>query len=275
MDVTETQELGTLAIRLAREGAELAAARREGVVTVEATKSSLADVVTAVDHEVEELLRRRIAEERPDDAILGEEGDDTPGTSGLTWVLDPIDGTVNYLYGQPAWAVSVAVCLGPPDPREWTVVAGAVAAPALGHLWHAHLGGGAFRDGEPIRVTEVEHLGVSLVGTGFGYVAEQRARQARALTGVLPVVRDIRRLGSCAADLCMVADGTLDAFFESGINPWDMAAGEVIVREAGGVVHGLRGERASEGMVIAGNPGISALLAEVVATAHETRSGSV
>lgn len=275
MDAFEAQELGRLAIALAREGGELAAERRRGVIEVAATKSSAADPVTAVDREVEELLRRRIAEARPNDAILGEEGDDKPGTSGYTWVLDPIDGTVNYLYDQPAWGVSVAVCTGHPHPTEWTVVAGAVAAPALGHLWHAWQGGGAFLDGEPIRVNEVEDLEVALVATGFGYLAEQRAEQGRIFAGVIEHVRDIRRLGSCAVDLCMVADGTLDAFFESGINAWDMAAGEVIIREAGGDVSGLGGERASEKMLLAGNPVIAGKLARVVGSAGNAQSGSV
>ncbi|MDO5495180.1 MAG: inositol monophosphatase family protein [bacterium] len=265
---TDIAELGQIAIELARGAGELAGERRRGAVVVESTKSSAVDVVTAVDREVEDLLRSRIAQLRPDDAILGEEGDDTPGTSGLTWVLDPIDGTVNYLYGQPAWAVSVAVCEGEPDPRTWHVLAGAVSAPALGHLWHATAGGGAFRDGQPISVGRESELGVSLLATGFAYRSEVRSAQAHALLEVLPHVRDIRRLGSCAIDLCLVADGSLDAYFESGINPWDMAAGEVIVREAGGVVVGEDGGRASGEMVVAGNPGLASAVARLVTNAR-------
>jgi len=275
MENLEVAELAEMALTLAREGGERAAELRRAGVAVASTKSSLADVVTAADGEVEDLLRRRISELRPDDAILGEEGDDVPGTSGLTWVLDPIDGTVNYLYGLPYWAVSVAVCTGEPDPRTWRVLAGAVAAPALGHVWHAAVGSGAFRDGEPIAVSQEEDLSLALVATGFGYRSEQRAEQARVLATVLPEARDIRRAGSCAIDLCMVGDGTVDAYYESGINAWDMAAGEVIVREAGGLVEGLAGERASTAMVVAGNPHLTGHLARLVQSASRSRDPGV
>ncbi len=257
-------QLLPLVLELAKVGGELAAERRTGVITVADTKSSAVDVVTAVDREVEELLRSRIAAARPDDSILGEEGDDVVGTSGLTWVIDPIDGTVNYLYGVPFWAVSVAVCAGAPNADDWKLLAGAVVAPTLGSQWHASAGGGAFKDGKRIAINSSDNLGVALLATGFGYRAEQRAEQAEILRGVLPQVRDIRRMGSAAIDLCMVADGTLDGYFESGVNPWDMAAGELVIRESGGVVTGLGGQAASPRMVVAGNPAIAPQIARIV-----------
>jgi myo-inositol-1(or 4)-monophosphatase len=221
-------------------------------VEVAATKSSDVDPVTAMDRASEELLRARLAVERPDDAILGEEGDDVPGTSGLTWVLDPIDGTVNYLYGVASYAVSVAVVAGPPAPQAWTALAGAVHSIVDGRTWSAARGRGADRDGRVVRVGRPESLATALAGTGFGYAAERRTQQARVLTHVLPRVRDIRRLGSAAIDLCLVADGTLDLYYERGLNPWDLAAGALVAAEAGAVVTGLRGTPPGAAMTVAG-----------------------
>lgn len=274
-DTAELSHLGSLALSLAQEGGELAARLRAGTVEVAATKSSLVDVVTAADREVELLIRSRLAELRPEDSILGEEGADVVGTSGLTWVIDPIDGTVNYLYRLPSWSVSVAVCRGRPDPREWDLLAGAVVAPALGRTWHATKGGGAFRDGERIQVGAATELELALIGTGFGYRAAQRAAQAAVVAEILPKVRDIRRLGSCAIDMCLTAEGSLDGYYEQGINPWDMAAGELVVREAGGVVTGLGGQPASINMVVAGNETLAAELGRVVALSSQSGLGGV
>ncbi|HZK05843.1 MAG TPA: inositol monophosphatase family protein [Actinomycetaceae bacterium] len=271
----ELSDLGTLAIALAREGGELAARRRGGAVTVEYTKSSQSDIVTAVDREVEDLLRSRLASARTDDAILGEEQDNQAGTSGLTWVIDPIDGTVNYLYGLPFWSVSVAVCAGTPDPSGWDLLAGAVCAPALERTWHAVKGAGAYRDGEPVHVAAGETLAQSLVATGFGYQSGQRAFQSQVFLEVIPQVRDIRRFGSAAVDLCLVAEGVFDGYYESGINSWDVAAGELIVREAGGVVSGLDGGPWSTEMVIAANPRLAADLERLVSAAHTNAKGRV
>lgn len=242
-------ELHELCRSLADGAAAIAARRRAEGVTVAATKSSDVDIVTAVDHEVEEWLLAQLAVARPDDAVLGEEGDGRPGTSGLTWVVDPIDGTVNFLYGLPHWSVSVAVCAGEPDPGRWELLAGAVAAPALGSTWHAVAGGGAFRDGTRLEGRPGVPLGQALVGTGFSYVSDRRARQGEVVARLLPQVRDIRRLGSAAVDLCLVAEGSLDAHYEQGLNVWDHAAGSLVVAESGGTVLGP----GPDGLLIAGH----------------------
>ncbi|MFI9486530.1 inositol monophosphatase family protein [Promicromonospora sp. NPDC052451] len=256
--------LRDLAVRLATAAGALVREGRPERVVVAATKSSEVDPVTVMDRASEDLLREMIAAERPDDAILGEEGDDVPGTSGLTWVLDPIDGTVNYLYGVASWAVSVAVVAGPPEPGAWTVLAGCVHSVADGRTWSAGLGEGATRDGEPVRVGSASSLGTSLVGTGFGYDAGRRAQQAQVLTQVLPKIRDIRRLGSAAIDLCLLAQGSIDLYYERGLNPWDMAAGAVVATEAGAVVTGLRGGPAGNAMTVAGPAHLVAELAGIL-----------
>lgn len=250
-DVT-VADLRDLAERLAREAGELVRSGRPDQVEVAATKSTATDVVTRMDADSEALLRREIAAARPDDAILGEEEGSSSGTSGITWVIDPVDGTVNYLYGVASYAVSVAAVVGPPDPREWTVLAGAVHSVVDDRTWTAGLGAGATLDGRPVRVNAETDLGQCLVGTGFGYDADRRRAQARVLVDVLPQVRDIRRLGSAAIDLCLVATGELDLYYERGLNPWDMAAGALVAQEAGARVTGLRGRPADREMVVAG-----------------------
>ncbi len=221
-------ELRDLAVTLAHAGAELAREMRRGGIDVADTKTSVVDVVTDADRAVEALLRERITAARPDDAILGEEGDDRPGTSGVRWVLDPIDGTVNYLYGLPDCAVSVAAEV------DGDVVAGAVVTIPTGLEYAAALGHGATRDGQPIGVRPVPPLGERLVLTGFGYQRVVREHQAACVAQLLPEVRDIRRMGSCALDLCHVADGTADAYVEAGPQPWDWSAGGLVLSEAGG-----------------------------------------
>jgi myo-inositol-1(or 4)-monophosphatase len=251
----------SLAERVALAAGTLIREGRPNRVDVSGTKSSPIDVVTEMDLASEALLRRAIAEHRPDDGVLGEEQGHVPGTSGLTWVIDPIDGTVNYLYGIPAYAVSVAVVAGPPNPQEWTVLAGCVHAVADGRTWLASRGGGAFQDGVPIRVNPPRPLAESLVGTGFGYRAERRRSQARVVAALLPEIRDIRRMGSAALDLCAVASGSLDVYFEQGLQPWDLAAGSLIAHEAGATVSGLRGCPADEAMTVAGpEPAVAALV---------------
>ncbi|MFI2295278.1 inositol monophosphatase family protein [Isoptericola nanjingensis] len=255
MDVeidVDVEALRALARSLACEAGALVRDGRPERVEVAATKSSDVDPVTDMDRAAEALLRRRLAEERPDDAILGEEGDDVPGTSGLTWVLDPIDGTVNYVYGVASYAVSVAVVAGPPDPRRWTALAGCVHSVVDGRTWTAARGGGAERDGRPLCVRRPDALSRSLVGTGFGYAPERRARQAEVLVDVLPRVRDIRRIGSAAIDLCLLAEGALDLYYERGLNPWDLAAGALVAAEAGAWVGGLHGRGPGAAMTVAG-----------------------
>jgi myo-inositol-1(or 4)-monophosphatase len=223
-----------VAVEAARAAAELVRSRSRAEVTVAATKSSDVDVVTEADRSAERLIRERIGTSRPHDAILGEEGDDVPGTSGVRWVIDPIDGTVNFLYGLPQYAVSVAAEV------DGEIVAGVVLNIATGTEFTAHVDESgvtrSHRDGEPIRVRETVPLGQRLVSTGFGYDARLRELQARALVNLLPRVRDIRRLGSCALDLCHVAEGTLDGYVEEGVNLWDHAAGGLVAQGAGAVV---------------------------------------
>ncbi|AKU19001.1 inositol monophosphatase family protein [Luteipulveratus mongoliensis] len=249
--------LETIACELAREAGRLVVDERPAGLGVSATKSSRTDIVTIMDTRSEQLLRERLAERRPDDGVLGEEGDSTAGTSGITWVVDPIDGTVNYLYDIPQYAVSVAACVGDTTrPGAWRAVAGAVYHPVLDEMFHAREGAGAFlrttTGVHALSVSSVSRLDEALLGTGFGYDAQKRARQGAVVARVLPEVRDIRRAGSAALDLCAVAAARLDVYYESGLNPWDLAAGELIVREAGGEVVGRGGGPASADLVVAG-----------------------
>lgn len=245
-------ELTAIAERIARSAGELILDGRRSTVTVAATKSSAVDVVTAMDLASERLLRETLVELRPLDGILGEEQGTSAGSSDITWVVDPIDGTVNYLYGIPNYAVSVAAVSGPPDPATWTVLAGCVHAPALGATYTAGAGLGACRNGRAIRVNESRPLAMSLLGTGFGYTRSRRVVQAEVIAQLLPQVRDIRRSGSAALDLCAIAEGCLDLYFERGLRPWDLAAGALIATEAGASVLGLRSDRPGEELTIAG-----------------------
>ncbi|SFB43750.1 myo-inositol-1(or 4)-monophosphatase [Nocardioides alpinus] len=221
-------ELRDLARAIAHEGANLAREMQLGGIDVADTKTSVVDVVTEADRAVETLIRERISALRPDDAILGEEGDDLPGTSGVRWIVDPIDGTVNYLYGLPDCAVSVAVEV------DGEVVAGAVVTIPTGLEYAAALGHGSTRDGQPIGVRRTPPLAERLVLTGFGYQRAVREHQAGCVARLLPEVRDIRRMGSCALDLCHVAEGSADGYVEAGPQPWDHSAGGLVLREAGG-----------------------------------------
>lgn len=242
--------LSALAVEVARAAGSLLVERARLTRESVETKSSLTDMVTEVDRDSEALIVGRIREARPDDGVLGEETGERAGTSGLRWVVDPLDGTTNYLYGFPAFGVSVAVQHG-----DETIV-GVVHDAAHGQTFHAVRGGGAFVDDTPIRVSGKTDLATALVGTGFAYQAEGRARAARLLVGVLPHVRDIRRAGSAALDLCWVACGRLDAFYERGLQWWDLLAGELIVREAGGRTSGFTGGVPSPDAVLAASPAL-------------------
>ncbi|MBU9764692.1 inositol monophosphatase [Mycobacterium sp. TNTM28] len=207
---------------------------RDDVRTVR-SKSTPTDPVTIVDTETERWLREQLAVLRPGEAVLGEEeGGERDGRRGVSWVLDPIDGTVNFVYGIPAYAVSVAV------QYDGHSVAGAVADVPAGDVYSAALGQGAevIRDGvrTRLRCSTVDDLTMTLLGTGFAYDPDRRARQAAVLATMLPVVRDVRRIGSCALDLCMVAAGRLDAYYEEGVQVWDWAAAALIAAEAGATV---------------------------------------
>jgi myo-inositol-1(or 4)-monophosphatase len=253
----EATDLRDLALRVAREAAALVRDRRAHPVEVADTKSSVVDVVTEADRASEALIRSLLARARPDDAFLGEEGSDDAGTSGVRWVVDPIDGTVNFLYDLPQYAVSIAA------ERDGRVVAGVVVNAATGVEYAAALGAGATRDGRPIAVRDTVPLAERLIFTGFSYDADRRAVQATALVRLLPRVRDVRRLGSCALDLCHVAEGQADGYVEEAVNLWDHAAGGLIAREAGARTVLLPGAGGRDALVAAPAAGFDALLAAV------------
>jgi myo-inositol-1(or 4)-monophosphatase len=229
-------QFADLAESIAREAAALAARRRAEGVEVADRKSSIVDVVTAADREVEALIRSRIAGARPEDGFHGEESGSGTGTSGVTWVVDPIDGTVNYLYGSADYGVSIGVVRGSADPMTWEPIAGVVVAPATGVVHRAVAGQGATRDGVPLRVRTPASLGETLVATGFGYTAGRRREQVAVLAGLIGEVRDIRRGGAASLDACAVGVGTVDAYYERGVHPWDIAAGSMVAAEAGATV---------------------------------------
>ncbi len=216
-----------LALDVAREAAELIRRERAAGVEVAATKTSLTDVVTKVDHDSEQLIRTRLLAARPGDGFLGEEGGHDDTETGVRWVVDPIDGTVNFLYGLPQYAVSIAAEV------DGVAQVGVVLNVPTGVTYWAVLGGGAHRDGTPLQVRGPAPLSQRLVLTGFNYEPRVRTLQAQAIARLLPVVRDIRRPGSAALDLCHVAEGAADGYVEEGVNPWDHAAGGLVAREAG------------------------------------------
>ena len=290
---SEISELLEIARSIALEAGELIKRRRAEGVTVALTKSSPQDVVTFADKESEDLIRARLAELRPADGFLGEESDATLGSSGITWVVDPIDGTVNYLYDIPAYAVSIAAVRAPegaadavPDASSWTALVGCVINPVVGEIFFSAAGQGAFvapltafaADGSfaegradaarRLAVNTDVELPQALVGTGFAYSAELRVKQGAFITGLVGQVRDIRRAGSAALDLCSVAAGRLDAYAERGLNAWDHAAGALIAREAGAVVSGLDGEAESTVLTFAANPVLVAELGPIVFGLH-------
>jgi myo-inositol-1(or 4)-monophosphatase len=272
-------DLAELACAIAIEAGGLLSEGHDRAAVVQ-TKSSPTDVVTQMDRAAEDLIRRRILAARPGDAILGEEGGQSAGATGagrIRWIVDPLDGTVNYLYGLPDWAVSIAAEASPPGTAP-VVVAGAVFAPARQSLFTAALGGGAWlrRPGEagggvPLSCTRGVALADALVGTGFGYFAGRRRVQGQVVAALLPRVRDIRRAGAAAADLCSVAAGRLDAFYERGLHPWDLAAGGLIAREAGAQVAGLHGQPSGESMTVAAGPGLFGELHDLLAALDPER----
>ncbi|MER7893316.1 inositol monophosphatase family protein [Micromonospora sp. NPDC094482] len=248
------RELLEIAIEVARDAAATAHRMRAEGVSVAATKSTVTDVVTAADRAVERQVLDALRRIRPTDAVLGEEygaGDTGPvGAGGVRWIVDPIDGTVNYLYGLPYCAVSLAAEV------DGEVVAGVVRNVATGEEWTATAGGGAWRDGERLRCSTETDLGQALVATGFGYDPKRRAHQARVVAELIPHVRDIRRLGAAALDLCLAAEGRLDAYYEKGLAAWDQAAGALVATEAGLRVAGLDNRPAGPDLVIAAPPAL-------------------
>ncbi|MEU7873808.1 inositol monophosphatase family protein [Dactylosporangium sp. NPDC049140] len=243
-------ELLALAVSVARSASDLANRMRAAGVDAVATKSTATDVVTAADRAVEQLVRDELHKSRPGDAVLGEEYGGGQDQTAVRWILDPIDGTVNYLYDLPQYAVSLAAEV------DGVVVAGVVRNAATGREWTATRGGGAFCGPRRLRASTETDLGQALVGTGFGYAAERRRHQARVLGGLIGHIRDIRRLGAASIDLCLVAEGTLDAYYEKGLNPWDHAAGGLVAAEAGALVTGLDGNPPGLDMVVAAPPSL-------------------
>lgn len=228
--------------------------------TVE-TKSTGTDMVTEMDRAAEALILDRLLGARPHDAVLGEEGTDTTGTSGVRWIVDPIDGTTNYLYGHPGFAVSIAAEV------DGIVTVGVVHDPLHRDVFTAIRGTGAWRNGTSITASEETSLGRALVGTGFSYEPERRRRQATVLQRVLPEVRDIRRMGAASVDLCSVACGRIDAYYERGLQPWDHAAGALIASEAGAIVEDLHGGAPTFDFCLAAPPALFAPLRDLLVAA--------
>ena len=228
--MSDHDDLLRLALTTAEAAGSLLRERFRRPPTGVASKSSATDPVSDADRDAETLIAHALREAVPDDAVLGEEGASRTGASGRRWIVDPLDGTVNYLYGIAQWAVSIACEDGQ------GLLLGVVHDPLAGETFSALRGRGAWLGGTRLQVIASVPLERALVGTGFSYHAEARVEQARLVGSVLPRVRDVRRAGSAALDLAAVAAGRLDAFYEHGLMPWDLAAGELLVREAGGVV---------------------------------------
>ena len=241
-----------LAVRAAHAAGALLVERFGGPATGLTAKSSRTDLVSDTDRDAEALILGMISSARPGDAILAEEGGTAAGAGDgpVRWLVDPLDGTINYLWGIPQWSVSVAA-LDAEGP-----LAGVVHDPCRGETFSARRGAGARLDDRPLRLGPGADLDQALVGTGFNYRAQERARQAARLRTVLPAVRDVRRFGSAAIDLAWVAAGRLDGYFETGLNPWDWAAGRLLVTEAGGVVQELPPAGGSPGGVVAAPTGL-------------------
>lgn len=255
-DPSDVQALRDLAATLARQAGEVALAGRRAAAGTGApdlggaTKSSRTDVVTAFDRAAEATIVESLRRLRPDDAIVGEEGTADIGSSGYAWFIDPIDGTTSFVYDQPTWSCSIGVASGD------VMVAGAVYLPALDELFTAALGAGALLNGRPIGASSETDLSLALVGTGFSYLADVRRQQAERVARLIADVRDIRRSGSAALDLCFVAAGRLDVYFEQHLHPWDSAAGELIAREAGALTSDFGGGPARPAELLAAAPGL-------------------
>lgn len=226
--------LAELALATAAAAGEMLRARRGEGLDI-ATKSTGTDMVTDLDRASDELIRGLLLEARPDDGLLTEEDADHTGTSGIVWVVDPIDGTTNFVYDHPPYAVSIAASI------DGRAVAGAVVEISADDRYHGWLGGGSYRNGTELRIGDPPDLARALIVTGFGYSPKRRETQAALLTRIIGHVRDIRRLGAAAIDLCSLAAGRVDAYYEHGLNPWDLLAGEIIATEAGAAVESITG----------------------------------
>jgi myo-inositol-1(or 4)-monophosphatase len=265
-----SDDLRTLAAELAvRAGTTALEGRRRlgvGQPVAHDTKSTPTDPVTEFDRAAEAVIVDTLRERRPDDSIVGEEGAGHAGSSGLVWHIDPIDGTVNFVYDLPAWCTSVAVV------DEHGPLAGAVFVPVTDELFSAARGGGATRNGVRISCSSATDVAMALVATGFNYSPDMRRPQARRLAALLPQVRDVRRFGSAALDLCMVACGRLDAYYEEHLNSWDLAAGVLIASEAGATTSNFAGGVADSDATVAAAPAIHGALLDLIAAIDHRRS---
>lgn len=260
--MTETFDVGSLcdiAVQLAREAGDMALhGRRSGPITASAKSSSI-DLVTEFDKASEQLITAGLTSKRPDDGIVGEEGADVDSTSGIVWHIDPIDGTTNFFFDIPLWAVSIGAV------DEQGPVVGAVYVPGLGEMFSAARGRGAFVNGQPIHPRENSRISDALVATGFSYQIAQRPRHTHRVARMLDEVRDIRRLGAAAIDLCFVAAGRYDAYFEEGLNSWDLVAGQIIATEAGAVVTNFNGDTVTPQQVLAASASIHQSMIDLIA----------
>jgi myo-inositol-1(or 4)-monophosphatase len=247
----ELAELLGVAVDLAHQAGTIVRDGRGGELTV-AAKTSPTDPVTEVDRATEQFLVEQLRTRRPGDAVLGEEGAERAGSTGIRWLLDPIDGTVNFLYGVPQYAISVAA------ERDGETLIGCVHNPVSGETFMAVRGAGSWLGSQRLTARgAATSLDQAVLGTGFSYDAGRRAGQGRVLAGVLPRVANLRRLGAASLDLCFVAAGRLDGYYEQGLALWDMAAGLLVAREAGAVVSGLRGRPPNEVIAVAASPAVA------------------
>ncbi|MEW6154727.1 MAG: inositol monophosphatase family protein [Actinomycetota bacterium] len=254
-----------LAETAAREAGDLLLGRLRHARRSVTTKSTSTDMVSEMDRAAEALILDRLLGARPEDSVLAEEGGARTGTSEVRWVIDPLDGTTNYLYGHPRWSVSIAAEVG------GEVVAGVVADPSLDEVFTAVRGGGAHLNGQPIACSDKNDLATALLATGFSYQPERRARQAEVLVHVVPRARDIRRHGVASLDLCWVANGRLDGYYETGLQPWDVAAGALIATEAGATISSLDGGPPASSSLLAAAPGVAPALVHLLREAISSR----
>lgn len=249
-------ELVLIAEQVARAAGQLLMDRPDSFTLTE--KSSAVDFATQMDEQAERLIVKSLLAVRPDDGIIAEEGATQESKSGITWVIDPLDGTVNYLYGLPGWNISIAA------KDNDGVIAGVVHAPSVGALWKATKGGGAFLNNQSIKCNDPINLNMALIATGFSYDLELRKEQGSRIQKLIPQIRDIRRNGAAAVDLCYVAMGAVDAYFESSLKEWDFAAGGLIATEAGAIITGRSGGAPDGDMVVCAGPSLHAqLLAQI------------
>ena len=245
-----TDELLALALQIAKQAGDMLVTRPASWDLT--FKSTAIDIATQMDIASEKLIVNAILAARPDDGIIGEEGAERPSKSGYTWVIDPVDGTVNYFYGLPGWNISIAV-----KDLDGTVV-GVVHAPTINSTWWAIRGEGSFHNGKKLTCNDPVELNRTMLATGFAYESEKRAVQLNCISTLLPHIRDIRRNGAAAVDLCFVGSGNVDAYFESGLHEWDIAAGGLIAQEAGAIIstHEIGGQK----FILAAGPHLHQIL---------------